>query len=104
MALPWAALASKVGCFYGVCVPLQPEGVEWWIFADLLLTAVMLGCGVRVTCISPHVPAREKHRTFGPHRGASAPCPQCGVQRLVESRTHHCYFCNRWLVFACRRR
>jgi hypothetical protein len=91
---PWVVLASSLGCFYGVCVPLQPDGWLWFIMAHVAITCIMLGCGIRVTALSPHVHPRFAGRTFAPNAQVAA-CPQCAIPRIVGSRTHHCYFCNR---------
>lgn len=87
--LPWIALASSYGCFFGLLVPLRPIGWQAWTGVFVGLTGLMLLFGILTTyIISPYA-------SNATERQGTTACPQCGLKRTENSRTHHCSACNR---------
>jgi len=89
--LPWIALASSYGCFFGLLQPIEPRDWQVWTGVYVAVTGVMLLLGLCATIvISPYVDPKGDRANLGEEK-----CPQCGLGRTSQSKTHHCSICNR---------
>jgi hypothetical protein len=91
MILPWIALISSFGAFYGISLPDTP-GWEWWTLAQLICVMMVIISGIMATYVtSPFVLIPNRLLEKDP----DSECSVCHIPRISGGRTHHCSWCNR---------